>query len=998
MKKKVLNFLIIFLFGFLLVSLIKINVTASGLGTIRYSYSRTILKDMTYTYTESNNGKPQRAYVMEYSPKTTGIDCMAVFGEKLFGGDQISHNISLAQSQGYTVIAGVNASPFDTSNGVTVGTTIQNGRILCSQSGPLSSNYDNFAICQDGSAYIGHPNFDFSFSVNGQSSISIKYLNRQKKTDTDDIYLISPEFSDDTKTLANSCEAVLSITSGDLKVGTTISCKVENVYENTTRTKLEKGKLVLVGKSKEALGNLKTNDTVTIKIEDKDSSFDWTKVTQTISGFYQILGVNSYTKQDTKQALYSRSDRNDTHPRTTLGYKQDGTIVVYVADGRQPSVAIGMTDLECSEYMESLGCVAAIRMDGGGSSNLSIRLPGDSKVTTVNNPSDGEERHDADAFLFVLKKDYNKEVNDTLILHAYPNDLKLLQGTKADIVVKATDENYNPKPTPEYEMSVENNIGTITSDKKFQAKQGYGNGKVIIKSGSAKTEVNVNVTNQVDELYASVNNLALSPNDKVKLGVKAYFDSDLLVCSNESFTWTCDSSIGTIDPSGNFTATSDAGKNGYITVSYGKVSAKVVVSIGQLPVEITGFENDSCGTKTNQWRNTQIGGGSGECSINTDLKYVRYGDKSLKIDFNLAKTTGTVGTQIGNGGNVSIAGTPTAIGMWVYATESSKGAWIRLQYSQSGSTGALYADFGHIDWTGWKYLEAELDTTIKYPISVKYLVRIMGVTEEERLNGTIYVDNLRAVYGFTNDDINYPEIKNVSPKENGFTSTTTQSVSFDILDYETGINKDKTKFYLDGKEITNLLIKDIQNGFNVSWTPSALIPLSNGNHNVLVRCEDNTGNFTTKEWSFVVDSTLPKFSATIDKENVNANDTIKYTISTTSKEFNKLTLNINHSGFDVSNIQVISGLTYRIIKDENGIMELELTNDTLQAYVGEVVSINFIAKEVNENIIKVNYKFTNSKYESLVVDGSFEDVIINVNDNACSLLDYIVSRIDEFLK
>ena len=990
MKKKILIFVYVLLFSLLFIPATGVFVNAAGLGTVKYSYSRTILKDMTYTYTESNNGSPQRAYVLQYNPKTTGVDAKAVFGEEYFGGDQISHNISLAQSKGYTVIAGVNASPFDTSNGVTVGTTIADGRLVVTTSGPLSTNYDNFALCKDGSAYIGHPNFDLKFSVNNGSDISIKYLNRQKKQASNDIYLISADFAKETKTLAASCEAVLTITKGDLIVNSTIEASVDSVKENTTRTSFSSGKLVLVGPSKEALGNIKAGDKVTIKIQDNDSAFDWSKVTQTISGFYQILGVNSYSGKDTKKELSSRSDRNDRHPRTTLGYKANGEVVIYVADGRQPSVAVGMTDLECAEYMESLGCVAAIRMDGGGSTNLSIRLPGDTKVTTVNNPSDGEERHDADAFLFVLKDNYNTTVNDTLLLHAYPNDLKILQNTVSDITVKATDENYNPKQTPSYTMEVENGCGEITEDNKFKAREGSGNGKVVIKSGNAQTSVNVSVTNQVDELYASVNNLALSPSEKVKLGVKAYYQSDLLICSNEAFTWKCDAEIGTIDKKGNFTATSEAGKNGYITVSYGKVSAKVVVTIGQLPIEITGFENDKAGL----WKNSQVGGGSGSCEINENLDFVRYGNKSLKINFNLKGTTGTVGTQIWTGNNISIPGTPTAIGMWLYATESAQGAWIRLQYSQSGSTGALYADFGHIDWIGWKYLEAELDTTVKYPISVKFLVRIMGVTESERLDGVIYVDSLRAVYGFSNDDVTNPTITNMSPTS--VTSSSQQTISFDIKDEESGINKDATHFYLDNQEITNLLFKDIQGGFTVSFTPSALIPLTTGEHSVKVRCEDNSGNFKVETWKFILDTTLPKFSSVSEGEIKQVGDKIKYIITPTTENFSKLTLKISHKGLDITNLHS-RACTINKVSETDEMLVIELIPSESSSAIC-ALEIELSAKASGTLPLSINGSYTNSKYEGLNVDVDLVNDTFIASDNALSILDYIVSRIDNFFE
>lgn len=987
-------FIIVALFSF-----IGLNVKAAvtGLGTVKYTYSRTILKDMDYTFTQSDNGSPQKAYVLEYDSSTTQVDAMAVYGNKLFGGDTISTNVSLLQQKGYTVIAGVNASPFDTSNGVTVGTTIQNGRIVCSQSGALSSNYDNYAFCKDGTAYIGHPNFEFSFTNASNQEIKINYLNRQKKTANDYVYLISSDYYTDTTSLANSTEAVLTINKGDLIVGTTIECTVDSVKENTTRTKVESGKLILVGSTLASLGNIKANDKITISIKDNDSAFDWTKVTQTISGFYQILADGEVMSN-----LYTRSDRNDTHPRTTLGYTKEGKIVIYVADGRQSGIAVGMTDIACAEYMKELGCVAAIRMDGGGSSNLSLRLPGDENLTTVNVPSDGEERHDADAFLFVLKSDYNTTPDDSLLLHAYPNDLKLLEGTVVDVDVKATDNNYNPKTTPEYTMTASDNCGTIIDGTKFQARKGSGIGKITIASGSVSTSVNVSVTDKVDELYATVNNLTMGPGEKASLGVKAYLNDELLQCSNESFSWSCDASIGTIDQSGNFTGTSDSGKNGYIYIKYGTITAKVGVSIGQLPKEITGFEEDSCGSGYGQWKNSQVNGGSGSCSINEDLEFVRFGTKSLRIDFNLANTTGTVGTQIWTGASLSVTGTPTAIGMWVYGTESAQGAWIRLQYSQSGSTGALYADFGHIDWTGWKYLEAQLDESVKYPVAIKYLVRIMGVAESERINGTIYVDNLRAVYGFTNDDTINPVINNMEPGDSGVSMTTTQTVGFDITDEGTGINKDKTTFFLDDEQITNLQYKDIEGGFYVTWTPSALIPLSKGAHTVKVRCEDNYGNYAVKTWNFIVDPSLPTFDFEDSDTEFEIGETSSYTIISTSKQFNKINMEIAYNQTTTKINQVkstVSGIDVKLISDENGVLTLEITNSELAAGVTNIVTIDFEAINAGEVTFTVNsLNYTNSTYTNTFTStmAVYSGIVNKKAETAITILETITTSIDDF--
>jgi N-acetylmuramoyl-L-alanine amidase len=73
------------------------------------------------------------------------------------------------------------------------------------------------------------------------------------------------------------------------------------------------------------------------------------------------------------------------HPRTLIGQKKDGTMVLVVADGRS-STNKGLTGPESADVMLSLGVHNAINADGGGSSTMSVS----GKI--VNNPSDGQER------------------------------------------------------------------------------------------------------------------------------------------------------------------------------------------------------------------------------------------------------------------------------------------------------------------------------------------------------------------------------------------------------------------------------------------------------------------------------------------------------------------------------------------------------------------------------------------------------------------------------
>ena len=78
------------------------------------------------------------------------------------------------------------------------------------------------------------------------------------------------------------------------------------------------------------------------------------------------------------------------HPRTLAGVRADGTILLVVIDGRQPSLSNGATLIEAAQLMHSLGAVKAINHDGGGSSTMLIREGADFRV--MNSPSDGNER------------------------------------------------------------------------------------------------------------------------------------------------------------------------------------------------------------------------------------------------------------------------------------------------------------------------------------------------------------------------------------------------------------------------------------------------------------------------------------------------------------------------------------------------------------------------------------------------------------------------------
>ncbi len=92
----------------------------------------------------------------------------------------------------------------------------------------------------------------------------------------------------------------------------------------------------------------------------------------------------------------------DRHPRTCVGIKEDGSIVLFTVDGRQfEQNMYGMSYAELSAALLNYGCVEAYNLDGGGSTTMIIRNEY-GEFDVLNSPSDGNERNDSNALLVVV--------------------------------------------------------------------------------------------------------------------------------------------------------------------------------------------------------------------------------------------------------------------------------------------------------------------------------------------------------------------------------------------------------------------------------------------------------------------------------------------------------------------------------------------------------------------------------------------------------------------
>ena len=79
-----------------------------------------------------------------------------------------------------------------------------------------------------------------------------------------------------------------------------------------------------------------------------------------------LISNNQEMKFGGKQGL------TDKHPRTSMGYTNNGQLIIMVIQGRFPGIAEGVNLIQEAQLLKDIGCTEALNLDGGGSSCLLV--------------------------------------------------------------------------------------------------------------------------------------------------------------------------------------------------------------------------------------------------------------------------------------------------------------------------------------------------------------------------------------------------------------------------------------------------------------------------------------------------------------------------------------------------------------------------------------------------------------------------------------------------
>ena len=630
------------------------------------------------------------------------------------------------------------------------------------------------------------------------------------------------------------------------------------------------------------------------------------------------------------------------NPRCAVGITEEGKVIFFTNDGRQAPMSVGMGLGEVAEFMKNMGCVDALYLDGGGSATFASRAEGDSGLTVKNSPSDGQERQVSSAILVYSDAKSTGEFDHAVISpdsEVYtPGSSAEFTAKGVDssgsVVDLPSDGTFS---LADNSMGSIDAAGKFkSSGKTGEVVVRYNSGGKVC----GKATIEIRKPDSIYFINEEVA-LAHDKESDLGLTVK-YKNRDIHYNDDDFEWTTSNDKIGTFTGNMFRSSDGKTTVDGTVTCRYkdSDVQGSLKVIVGMEPAVVMDFEDytDADGTVTsakdywtfnratfdasggtitgvwdingnnlNNTPNSKLlygsyvgnvavqnglsnrGGNESAEIVSKDDGYpVRFGDHSLKLNYDFTNNNGstdeavsiiTDGACLGfSTATEQISGSPTAVGMYVYAPEGTANLWMRIRVKDGNGTvqtlnfePAKSEDgLSGIHWTGWKYVEASLEK-LQGPFSLiggetirpMYLKGYGNKTNEgddlpkSQCKGSIYIDNLQFVYGSNSADTDNPKFGDVRANgsiltEDGVIKSNIINAEAEVFDVENrntqGIEPASAAVYIDGRKVTGDNFKYADNRLNVYD-----YKLSNGEQSIKFVIQDKAGNEAVKVVDFTVD-------------------------------------------------------------------------------------------------------------------------------------------------
>ncbi|GIG89376.1 phosphodiester glycosidase family protein [Plantactinospora endophytica] len=407
-------------------------------------------------------------------------------------------------------------------------------------------------------------------------------------------------------------------------------------------------------------------------------------------------------------------------PRTAVGFSADGRkMYLLTVDGRQAD-SRGVTLTELGRMMAQLGAHDALNLDGGGSSTLLAREPGQSAVRVENSPSDGSERPVPNGLaLFApqgsgrLRAYWVKTLLDPVaapgvgpVRGGRPD--RVFPGLTRRLAAAGYDETYGPAAgTPSWRAEPASR-GTVDAAGVFRARNA-GEVTVTASRGGARGALPLTVLGPLARIDGTVDKVGLAgAGGTGAFGVVGYdAEGNTAPVEPADLRLEYDRELLEITPAGDGTlsvkAKVDSGA-GLVTVRVGAASTVLPVTVGLTDVPVAMFDDAA------SWRF------SAARATGSATPVPGRTGTGLRLAYDFGQSTGTRAAYADPPAYVPVAGQPQAFGMWIYA--NGHGEWPSLHLHDALDQQHVLRG-PYLDWTGWRYVEMAVPAGVAYPVRIR---------------------------------------------------------------------------------------------------------------------------------------------------------------------------------------------------------------------------------------------------------------------------------------
>ena len=594
------------------------------------------------------------------------------------------------------------------------------------------------------------------------------------------------------------------------------------------------------------------------------------------SRIWQAAAGSQWLVRDGKDVTASAtgSYNTDRHSRTCVGVTAEGKVVMMVLDGRQEPFSCGGSMHELAQIMLEQGCVAAINLDGGGSTTYAARQAGTDSVKVINRPSDGSERSISSG-LIIASTAAPSNVFDRV--NMVVEDDYVAPGVSTNVTVSGVSPAGTAAEIPD-EVIYSATYGTY-ADGVYTAGTTEGQDTIVATlDGKVVGSVDVNIVTP-DAIKFDQAEMVVPFGKTVEVGVTATTNDGMnaVKINENNIEFSFDNEIGTMNGF-NFTASTDETKTSAVctvTIKGTSVSATASFTLGKGSEVIADFNDGNVGSwKTEPLLNYNYYFPGNNVSVKNNALRV-------ELDYSNSFESGYMCTGLGTSETYVIEN-GLALGFKIFVPEEAEGLRLRMCFYDENNTRktAEMLPIGKVSTLekgAWYYVKADIS---KYP-TAKILAGKVWLEfyvcdrddianygynhlDYDSLNTKLvfYIDDITVDYSSAVDDREAPVFNSVSYAFDGAADALTlangtvikqSDIEFtaNVSDYESnnavGVDATSAKAYIDGNEVPTTYV----NGF---IKVNSVYALSDGKHHIKFEIADKNGNVALATRSFTINN------------------------------------------------------------------------------------------------------------------------------------------------